>query len=581
MPAGFGHDSVRGASWAAAATATPRGEKPRVALPFAMRLLRYSAACAIHAAVFAQTQTAPSASAPATEPSNPRLVATLPAATQPAVPSGEALQAWIAEARGWLRTPASRTLIPAFSPALELHALEFTGPRPQRVWIARLDLRIAGVRSIVTDPVRFDGADAKFETRCATTLEFAQQTGVQLALNTSAFGPGRSRSGLPMDVVGLAASAGRVYSTPHDPYGAMFVGRDGSVALRAPPLEAGPQPWNIVPGFSMLIDDGRFVVTPHQMRDSFGGPNPRTALAADRAGQTLWILTVDGRQAGRATGMTLIELAVLCESLGAWDALNLDGGGSSTLVLESAVGTHEVLNTPVGIGNKPGSLRPVANNLGFFLPGRGCPPRERHGLRAHLVEALHARLTQRAPPPGHGLHYARQPLDQLLRDRAAPQAIVLLLSAFAQFCETPQDGAGAGNWFLGWDASTLAAWVQAWSEQAELAAEPLLRLRLAGWQPDALQLRRGDLLLLPAGVSAQTVHVFWMRDIDARGRSQLWIWPPPTRPGAPGRAGRGAPQSAAIGAASRPADEPERPTPLVVGADVDLADVRGLTWIDE
>ncbi|NJD19939.1 MAG: phosphodiester glycosidase family protein, partial [Gemmatimonadetes bacterium] len=51
----------------------------------------------------------------------------------------------------------------------------------------------------------------------------------------------------------------------------------------------------------------------------------------------LWLVVVDGRQAPHSLGMTLPELTELLEALGAEEALNLDGGGSSVMVVRGAV----------------------------------------------------------------------------------------------------------------------------------------------------------------------------------------------------------------------------------------------------
>jgi hypothetical protein len=70
------------------------------------------------------------------------------------------------------------------------------------------------------------------------------------------------------------------------------------------------------------------------------GRQPRT-LAGVRADGTLLLVTVDGRAPGWSAGMTLSEAARLMRSLGARDALNLDGGGSSTMAVRG-----EVVNRP-------------------------------------------------------------------------------------------------------------------------------------------------------------------------------------------------------------------------------------------
>ena len=58
--------------------------------------------------------------------------------------------------------------------------------------------------------------------------------------------------------------------------------------------------------------------------------HPRSAIALTSRGTVLFV-TVDGRHPGYAGGMNLIELRHFLQQLGCTDALNLDGGGSSTL----------------------------------------------------------------------------------------------------------------------------------------------------------------------------------------------------------------------------------------------------------
>ena len=76
-----------------------------------------------------------------------------------------------------------------------------------------------------------------------------------------------------------------------------------------------------------------------------------------RADGTLLLVTVDGRLPGWSVGMTLAQSARLMRSLGARDALNLDGGGSSTMVVRG-----EVVNRPAD-----GLERRVSDGL-FALP---------------------------------------------------------------------------------------------------------------------------------------------------------------------------------------------------------------------
>ena len=67
--------------------------------------------------------------------------------------------------------------------------------------------------------------------------------------------------------------------------------------------------------------------------------HPRSAVAVAADG-TVWFVTADGRAPGRAAGMTIPQLAHLIRVLGGRDALNLDGGGSTTLWMDGEVVNH-------------------------------------------------------------------------------------------------------------------------------------------------------------------------------------------------------------------------------------------------
>ena len=89
---------------------------------------------------------------------------------------------------------------------------------------------------------------------------------------------------------------------------------------------------------------------------------PRTAIGRITQNKVL-LIVVDGRQPGWSRGVTLNELAELFLSFGAEQALNLDGGGSSTMVIDD-----EIVNRPSDHAEpgKPGRERPVANAIGLF-----------------------------------------------------------------------------------------------------------------------------------------------------------------------------------------------------------------------
>lgn len=97
--------------------------------------------------------------------------------------------------------------------------------------------------------------------------------------------------------------------------------------------------FDTVGGNPTLIEDG--VVQKQSLYDgsSFATRrHPRTAVAFNARNKRISLVTVDGRQPSYSRGMTLGELARFCRKrLGATDALNLDGGGSTTMVVKGKI----------------------------------------------------------------------------------------------------------------------------------------------------------------------------------------------------------------------------------------------------
>ncbi|MEH1013890.1 phosphodiester glycosidase family protein [Micromonospora sp. CPCC 206060] len=90
---------------------------------------------------------------------------------------------------------------------------------------------------------------------------------------------------------------------------------------------------------------------------------PRTAIGFSADGRRMYLLTVDGRQVD-SRGVTQTEMGRMMAELGAHHALNLDGGGSSTLLArEPGSATVQVENSP-----SDGTERAVPNGLAIYAP---------------------------------------------------------------------------------------------------------------------------------------------------------------------------------------------------------------------
>ncbi len=99
-----------------------------------------------------------------------------------------------------------------------------------------------------------------------------------------------------------------------------------------------------ISGFPLLLRNG----TPMPGLDA-KARNPRTAIGY--VGTRVFLVVVDGRQPMRSVGMTYAELAAFMRSLGCTDALNLDGGGSSTCWFNGAVRNTPSDGKPRLVGN--------------------------------------------------------------------------------------------------------------------------------------------------------------------------------------------------------------------------------------
>ena len=128
----------------------------------------------------------------------------------------------------------------------------------------------------------------------------------------------------------------------------------------------------LVSGFPELVTEGHTVTCSSPTatscfpdRSDMRARNPRTAMGLSADRRTFYLVVVDGRSSISA-GMYGTELAHLMATLGAWQAFNLDGGGSTQLWLDG----RGTLNVP-----SDGSPRPVANHWGVFAGSATGRPR--------------------------------------------------------------------------------------------------------------------------------------------------------------------------------------------------------------
>jgi len=238
-----------------------------------------------------------------------------------------------------------------------------TAPRNINLHIVLVDLRTPGIRFKLSPP------GGTRECPRQSTLDFLKQEHAQIAINAHYFLPFPSPEADAF-LIGLAASEGNVYSgfeSPEQSYAllkdapAFNIGRDNRVTVvhRDPAFEDGVHVlehvtlWNVVSGSAQIVTDGAATIPEKEWYERI---NARTAIALTRDGDTLILFTVDAR--GGSAGMKVSEVAtLLLRDYHAYQALNLDGGGSTTL----AIGDR-VVNTS---SDNPNG-RKVASSLALF-----------------------------------------------------------------------------------------------------------------------------------------------------------------------------------------------------------------------
>lgn len=226
-----------------------------------------------------------------------------------------------------------------------------------------IDRREGNIRFLVTPPDQVEGGAVK----ARTVSQFAEEFGVQIAINGDGFFPWWSRSpvdyyprvGDPVIPLGFTASNGNVYADGlqnEKPEPTLYISRRNELTFNLEPNRIH----HALSGDRMLIQGGEIVPG---LDDSI--LHPRTAIGVNRNGRYVILVVVDGRQPFYSAGVTFQELAELLKDFDAHFAMALDGGGSSTLVFENN-GDIEILNSPID-NYIPGRERPVANHLGVFI----------------------------------------------------------------------------------------------------------------------------------------------------------------------------------------------------------------------
>lgn len=263
-------------------------------------------------------------------------------------------------------------------PGLKLYTYRASNPI-NRIYVAVIDLRNKKIHVRVArggpDP---DGA-GQWQTTLMTPTAIAKRDHMDFVINGDFFRIPKAtdaegalspyKAKLAAAVIGPAVTDGKVWSKSKTPRPSLVVTRSGKAFIKSVATPS-PKDYEVVSGNIELLKDGE--VLPHENQ----ARHPRTAVGLTEKGSKLVLVVVDGRKPGISEGMSYDELAAEMKQLGCWQAINLDGGGSSVMAYRSnPKDDFLILNQPTD-----GHERPVANVLGirygsFRVEGRNKKPR--------------------------------------------------------------------------------------------------------------------------------------------------------------------------------------------------------------
>ncbi|NER06921.1 MAG: phosphodiester glycosidase family protein [Okeania sp. SIO3C4] len=265
-----------------------------------------------------------------------------------------------------IRPPRTNTNLLLF-PGIIYQRFALSQPRPIMIHVVTIDLKTPGVKALVT-PRMSTSPDMKIRAR--TTSEFVNEFDLQLAINANFFFPFYEKtpwdfypkSGDLVNVVGRVISNGDDYSIIDRNWPTLCLSVNNYAQISDNSI-CSDQTIQAISGNLILVANGQAVAMPKNSLLN-QRPYPRTAVATNRTGDKLWLILVDGKQPFYSDGVTLAELTEFIINLGADKALNLDGGGSTTLVVSSN-SQAKLLNSPTHT-LVPMRERSIANHLGFY-----------------------------------------------------------------------------------------------------------------------------------------------------------------------------------------------------------------------
>ncbi len=186
-----------------------------------------------------------------------------------------------------------------------------------------------------------------YTTLGQTTKDFAQSTHAHVAINASPYSYPTELSFKKRTIEGIYIYKGSEFSPANENYAALSFSKDKKASITASQKEIDEESsYFSFGGFFIILDENK-IIEYKDIKDA------RTAVGVSEDGYTLFILSVEKNKT--SLGLNYMECAKILQESGANKALQLDGGGSVSLIFPHAPEQSIISN------------RRVANSIGFYI----------------------------------------------------------------------------------------------------------------------------------------------------------------------------------------------------------------------
>jgi len=335
--------------------------------------------------------------------------------------------------------------------------------RLQKVNALRVDLTDPDISFIATH----SNGDLLGDTTRQTGSQFVTSYGVQVGINAH-FYITNSDINWQADLQGLCVSEGQIVSALESYANggrSLLITQENNARFEQTHVGSNlTGVWTAIEAWPFVLENGALYAPANP------DVHPRTAVGISQNNRYLIIITIDGRQTGYSDGATLRETSQWLLRFGAYNGLNLDGGGSTHMWISDGAGGAVVLNSP-------SENRSVGNHLGIYAAPLPPPP---YYVYADFEDGLEGPFYQTLGYSGSttGIDEAASTAEPVSTEHAA--------GAWSQQLTVVDDPAVSGGWLVRHLSATASrsgntirpttGWVGFWAKTSAAGVEAALAI---------------------------------------------------------------------------------------------------------